>query len=299
MFLIMALGYAARRAGIINEEQVSSFGKVIFRVFMPVLLFHSLYTSSLADAVRPRLIIFAVGAVLAAYAATALIVLKTVRQEDRRGVMIQGVYRSNYVVIGLPIAAALLGEGELGVVAMLIAVIVPVYNVLAVVTLETFGGRKVSLRETALAIATNPLILGVAAGLLALLVRLRLPYFIEAAVEDMAAVGTPMQLFLLGAFFKFKGLSKYKRPLTWAVLGRLVIVPGLVLPVAALLGFRGAQFVALIGCFASSTAISSFTMTQEMGGDAELAGDIVVLTSALCAFTVFGWSLLFKTLGMY
>ena len=88
-------------------------------------------------------------------------------------------------------------------------------------------------------------------------------------------------------------------PLTLAVAGRLVLVPGIFLTIGALLGFRGVEFAGLIGVFASSTAVASFTMAQQMGGDAELAGDIVVVTSALCPFTIFGWSLLFKSLGMF
>ena len=88
-------------------------------------------------------------------------------------------------------------------------------------------------------------------------------------------------------------------PLTLAVAGRLVLVPGIFLTIGALLGFRGVEFAGLIGVFASSTAVASFTMAQQMGGDAGLAGDIVVVTSALCPFTIFGWSLLFKSLGMF
>lgn len=298
MFILIAVGYVSRLAGVIKSADVPAFNKIAFHVFMPVLLFNNLYNSELSDAVRPKLMLFAVLSVLAVYVIAVLVVLKTVKTPERRGVIIQGIYRSNYVVIGLPIASAFITDAELGVISMLIAVIVPVYNILAVVTLEVFGGKKVSAGRTLLSIVTNPLILGAAAGILALLLRLRLPPILESVVGEMAAVGTPVQLFLLGAFFRFNGLSKYRKPLTWTVLARLVFVPAAVLPVGAALGFRGAEFVALIGCFASSNAISSFTMTQEMGGDDELAGDIVVLTSALCAVTAFLWCLLYKTLGI-
>ena len=71
------------------------------------------------------------------------------------------------------------------------------------------------------------------------------------------------------------------------------------LGLGALLGFQGVAFVSLIGVFASPTAVNSFTMAQQMGGDAELAGDIVVSTSALCIVTMFAWSVLFKALGAF
>lgn len=299
MFLIMALGYGARCAGALKSEDVPRFNKVTFRIFLPFLVFYNLYSSDLSGAVRPRLLLFAVCAVLGVYAVTVVCVLLTVKDPEKRGVVIQGIYRSNYVVIGLPIASALVPASELGVVSVLIAVVVPVYNVLAVITLEVFRGNRVPVGKTLLSILTNPLIVGAAAGLLALLVKLRLPDALESTVRQLAAVATPLQLFLLGGFFRFSGLAKYRRELFWVTLGRLVLVPAAVLPLGALLGFRNAEFVALLGCFASSNAISSFTMTQEMGGDDALAGAIVVVTSVLCAVTVFGWALLYKTLGLF
>lgn len=299
MFLIMAVGYLSKRVGLLKEELVPVFNKIAFRVFMPCLVFYNLYSSDLSTAVRPRLIAFTVCGILAVYVVATAAVLLFEKRPERRGVLIQGVFRSNYVVIGMPIAAALLPAGELGVVSLLIAVVVPIFNVLAVVTLSVYQGGRVPVKKTILNIATNPLILGAAVGLLFLALGLRLPEALDIAVKDLGAVATPLQLFLLGGFFKFHGLGKYARPLTWVVLGRLVFAPAVVLGAAAAMGFRGAEFVALIGCFTSSNAISSFVMTQQMGGDAELAGDIVVLTSALCAFTAFGWTFLFKTLGLF
>ena len=299
MFLMMAVGYFCKRAGLLREELVPQFNRIAFRVFMPCLVFYNLYSSDLSTAVRPRLIAFTVCAILGVYALSTAAVLIFEKRPERRGVLIQGLYRSNYVVIGLPIATALLPAGELGVVSLLIAVVIPIYNVLAVVTLAVYQGEKVPVKKTIMNIVTNPLILGAAAGLLFLTLGWRLPAPVDSAVKELGAVATPLQLFLLGGFFKFSGLGSYARPLTWAVLGRLVFAPAAALGSAALLGFRGAEFVALIGCFASSNAISSFTMTQQMGGDEVLAGDIVVLTSALCAFTAFGWTFLFKTLGIF
>ena len=114
----------------------------------------------------------------------------------------------------------------------------------------------------------------------------------------MSAATSPVLLFLLGAFFQFKGMRSHWRELAAVCTGRLVLFPALFLSLAAALGFRGVDLVSLLGVFASSTAITSFTMAQQMGGDAELAGDIVVSTSALCSFTLFGWSLLFKLTGL-
>ena len=299
LFVIMAAGYAVKRAGLLRDKDVPRLNSLAFQVFLPCLLFYNIYVSDLSESVRPELILFVVCGVFAVYLSALILVLAIEKEPEKRGVMIQGLYRSNYVVVGIPIAAALSGGGSLGVVTLLIAILVPIFNVLAVVTLAVFCGRRVNVGGTMVDILKNPLIISTALGLLIKWMGLTIPGFLFAAVKDMGAASTPLQLLILGAFFQIPGMKEHRKSLVVTVFGRLVVVPGLMLSAAAALGFRGIEFVALIGCFASPTATSSFVMTQQMGGDAGLAGDIVVLTSALCPFTIFGWAFLFKALGIY
>jgi predicted permease len=118
-------------------------------------------------------------------------------------------------------------------------------------------------------------------------------------VEDMSDAAGPIALFLLGAFFRFETMGKYKREISIVSVGRLVVIPGIFLTLGYLFGFRGAEFAGLIALFASCTAVASFTMAEQMGGDSELAGDIVVTTSVLCSFTLYLWSVLFMSLGAF
>ena len=144
------------------------------------------------------------------------------------------------------------------------------------------------------------MIIGSVLGIVFLLLRIRLPAVVEKAVSNLGSIATPLQLFLLGAFFRFSGLRRYVRPLTVVTLVKLFVTPAIMLSAAALLGIRGVEFLGLIGIFASPTAINSFTMVQQMKcGDAELAGDIVVMTSAVSIFSFFIWIYLFKSLGMF
>ena len=173
------------------------------------------------------------------------------------------------------------------------------FNVLAVITLEAMNGRRPGIGRLLLDIVKNPLIVGTAVGLVFLFTGIKLPSFLESTASQIAAAANPMLLFLLGAFFKFDGLRRYAKELVQVCLGRLVVIPGLALTAAMLIGVRGVEFAGMIAIFGSATAIASFTMAQQMGGDAELAGDIVVATSALCCFTMFGWAMLFKSLGVF
>ena len=299
IFLILALGYLAQRLGTISREDVPRLNKVAFRYFLSVTMFYNLYNSDISHAIQPRLLLFAVAAVLAEFALATLYVVSTEKTGVKRGVKIQGIFRSNAILIGLSLTAALVRRADMGAVVLLIAVVVPMYNVLAVVILEVFRGNRPQLGHVLLNIVKNPLIIAAALGLLFLLTPLRLPVVVESTVAQIAPVANAFMLFLLGAFFRFDGLRRYRRDLLQVCLGRLVVAPGLVLAAAYFLGFRGVEFAGLIAVFGSATAVSSFTMAQQLGGDDELAGDIVVTTSAACIPTLFLWSFLFKSLGAF
>ena len=299
MCLVMALGYGTRRLGWLRREEISTINKIAFRIFLPCLLYYNIYCSDLSGSFDPLLMAFAVGGVLLTFGLALGYTLLTEKLPERRGVLIQGMFRSNYVIMGIPVATALLGADQLGTVSILIAVIVPLFNMLAVVVLEVFRGRKPKPLHILGQIAKNPLVIGSVLGILTLVAGIRLPHILEQTIQSVSAIASPLQLFLLGAFFQFSGLKTYRRELVTVSIAKLIVSPGLFLGLGALLGFRGVAFVSLIGIFASPTAVNSFTMAQQMGGDAELAGDIVVTTSAVSILTMFLWIFLFKSLGVF
>ena len=299
MCLVMALGYGTRRLGWLRREEISTINKIAFRIFLPCLLYYNIYCSDLSGSFDPLLMAFAVGGVLLTFGLALGYTLLTEKLPERRGVLIQGMFRSNYVIMGIPVATALLGADQLGTVSILIAVIVPLFNMLAVVVLEVFRGQKPKPLHILDQIAKNPLVIGSVLGILTLVAGIRLPHILEQTIQSVSAIASPLQLFLLGAFFQFSGLKTYRRELVTVSIAKLIVSPGLFLGLGALLGFRGVAFVSLIGIFASPTAVNSFTMAQQMGGDAELAGDIVVTTSAASILTMFLWIFLFKSLGVF
>ena len=300
MFMLLAAGFLSQKAGVLTREDVPRFNKVAFRIFLPCLLFYNIYCSDLSAAVKPGLIIYAVCGVLLVFAAAYLSVQHLVRREDWKGVIAQGIFRSNFVIMGIPIAQALVGADQLGAVTVLIAVVVPLFNFLSVYVLERFRGGNVNVRKVLLEVAKNPLIISSLLGILCQLLGIRLPGLLEQTVSSLSVITSPLQLFLLGAFFRFDGLGRYLKPLTAVTTVKLFVTPALLLGTAALLGIRGGDFVGLIGIFASPTAVNSFTMVQQMDcGDAELAGDIVVMTSAVSIVSFFLWILIFKNFGIF
>ena len=299
LFLYMATGYIAKLCKLIDEKDVFKFNKVVFNVFLTMNMFRAVYSSELSAAVRPRLIAYSVCGVLAACGMGLLLARAACPERNQRGVFTQGVFRSNFVLIGLAIAGVLVPYEDTAPVAILSAIVIPLYNVLAVIVLSIYGGEKVNAKMILLKIAKNPLIIVTLLGILFLVLGIRFPEPVELAMNAMSAVATPMMLFLLGAFFHLDSLGKFAKQLTLITVFKLIVVPGIFLTLGYFLGFRGMEFAGLIAAFASSTAVSSFTMSQQLGGDAELAGGVIVVTALFSSFTLFGWCLLFKTIGAF
>ena len=299
LLLLAAAGYGAKCAGLIREEDVPRANKWAFTVFMSVMCFYNIYVSDLSSALRPRLILFTLCAIAAVYAISFFLALRLVKDRRKRGVVIQGLFRSNYAILGLPMAAGLTADGDIGVAAVMGAVVVPCFNVLAVITLEVFHGSRPNVRKLLLDILRNPLILGSAAGIVFLALGIRLPAILEKPVHDAAKAASPLMLFLLGAHFRFRTDPSTRKATALVCAGRLLIVPALVLLTAAALGFRGVELITLLAVFATPTAVASYTMAEQLGGDAPLAGSIVVSSSFFSAFTLFGWSFLFKLLNFF
>ena len=298
IFFIIAVGYAAKRAGIIRETEVPRMNAVAFKVFMPVMCFYNVYHSELSSAVRPKLFVFTFAAILLVFFASLLYAVKRVSVRSRRSVVVQGLYRSNFLILGVAYVTGLMGEGNLGAVSVMGALVAPTFNVLAVILLESYNGKKPSAKKLAVDIAKNPLIVGSLAGLAFLVLGVTLPDPLELAVRDISRAASPLLLFLLGAFFHFGDAKEHLRELIAVSVGRLVVIPAVTLSAAVALGFRGADLATLLAVFATSTAVASFTMAEQMGGDAKLAGNIVVVTSACASFTLFAWSMLLKLLNL-
>ncbi len=299
MFLIMAIGILLRRKNFMNETEVKKLNKLVFNVFFPCLMFSNIYGAEIGEAVDLKMIIYAVSMILLVYFGAMAIVVKIEPSNRSRGAMIQAIYRSNFVILGLPIAANLFGGEKLTTTAVAVTIVVPLFNVLAVVVLEIFRGGRPNPMKILKGIAKNPLIIGAVLGILTVPFGIVLPGIVEDVIGQLKNVATPLALVTLGMSLNLKEMGAEKRNLLICVLGRLVIVPGIALTGAALIGIRDVAFVTLLAVFASPCAVSSFTMAEQMDSDGELAANSVVLSSAFASVTMFLWIFLFKSLGMF
>lgn len=299
LFFMMAVGYTLRRALSLDDQWIRTTNKVVFRILLPLLLFRNMMESDLTGAFTPEtlgLIVFAAAGVLLTFLALYLIIPRLEPENARRGVMIQGILRSNMALFGIPVALSIYGEGNIAVVTLLVSFIVPLFNVTAVLALKLFQGGKPQWGHILRDIVTNPLILAIAAGTAFNLLHVQLPAPVQSAAWGLAGCATPISFLVLGASFTFASAAKNRRALMGVVLARLLLVPLVWLAIGALLGFRGQSMLALLMLFAPPTAVSSFPMACAMGGDADLCSEIVVFTSAFSVLSIFLWVFALKSL---
>ena len=299
LFLIIGLGVLARRLRILSDSAARQANGLCFKLFMAPLLFYNVYTSDLGASFNGPLLLFCVLGTLAEFACGLVLVPRLEPRRSAQGVMLQAFCRPNLVLLGLPMSISLFGEASAGAVTFLLAVLVPLINILAVLALELFRGGAPDPRKIVRGVVQNPFVLGALTGFLCQLLHLRLPYILDAVVSDLAAAATPLALVLMGASMNFGELRGARRSLVICTATRLLISPIFFITLGAALGFRGVALCAVMLVFATPVAVNSYTMALQMDADADLAGGIVLLTTGLSCLTLFLWIFSLKTLGLF
>lgn len=299
IFLLMLLGYILKRLNVASKATFDAINKLIFKIFLPILLFYNIYTTELSEMLDPKLIGFTVTGVLLIFAVGSFVVMALTKSDPKRGVMLQGFFRSNFAILGIPIVNYICGNKTSGLASIMVAVIVPMFNILAVICLERFRGGKLRILALLKGIITNPLVIGCALGALFLVFDWRLPSVVERAVDDLSGIATPLAMVVLGAGFTFSSMKGRLREIIITVSAKLIIIPMIMLSAAVLLGFRGEALACILVTFGAPAAVSSYAMSQQMGGDEKLAAQVVVLSSAFCLLTLFGWIFLLSYLKLF
>ena len=257
-----------------------------------------MYFTDIGKVMRPGFVLFAVGALLTVFVTGWVLVTALVKDNKKRGAMIQAFYRSNFILLGVPLVENLYGTEAAAVPLMLCAIIIPIYNVLAVFTLETFRGGTFNPLHILAGVARNPMIMGAVAGLLCKLLPFPLPVALLKCIKAIAGSTTPFALIVLGASFTLQGAISEIRELAFTVTGRLVIAPLIVIGGAVALGYRQVDLASLMAMSATPCAVASFAMAQQMDSDGELAGNCVIFSSALSCITMFLWVFITTNLGL-
>lgn len=297
--IYLIIGIILKVTGVIKDEEVKKFTHVVFVTLYPFIMFDNLYGKNIAENMDMKLGLYAVVFTALQFAASWLFVCRIEKDNYERGAMIQALYRSNYVLMGFPIAVNLFGKGNITAVAIIMMLVVPFYNVSAVVLFETFRGGKVDIGQMLKRILTNPIIDGGIAAFIVMLLGIKLPSAIESTVGTLSDATAPIAMILLGAALNIKGFSSDRRRIAICTIGKLVVFPAIGIAGAVYLGIRDVQLIAVTLMVAAPVALASYAMASSMGGNGKLAGELVVVTTITSCFTIPVFLFILKTNGLF
>ncbi len=323
IILLIFLGYVLKRIGFLKKEFVEYGNKFVFMVCIPVLLYQNIYDIDSLASIDWPVIIYAILGILFIFFLGIILVKLTIPDDRQKGVILQCVFRSNYAIIGVSLATQLSGEQGKAIASLLSAFSIPVFNILAVISLAMFikeSGHKVSLKSTLKNIIKNPLIIGCLIGLMVLGIRSLIPLtddgelvfsiknnlpFLYTAIKQIATIASPLALIILGGDFTFSAVRGMLKQIIIGTSVRVVIVPALMIGGAVLLSeytnmlnFDATVYPSLIALFGTPVAVSSAIMAEQMHNDGVLAGQLVIWTSLCSVFTIFIAVVILRSMGL-
>ena len=300
IFLMMLLGMLFRKLGWMDEVFAAKMNKFVFLVPLPVLLFEQLATVDFSEVWDIKFILFCF--VVTAISITISTVISLLwKDRSIKGEFIQATYRSSAALLGIAFIQNIYGTA--GMAPLMIIGSVPLYNIMAVVVLSLFkpGNNsfdKALVKKTLKGIATNPIIIGIVAGFVWSALKLPMPLILHKTVSSIGATATPMGLMSMGATFEMKKATSKMKPTLVAVFMKLIGFCAIFLPMAAMLGFRNEQLIAILVMLGSATTVSCFVMARNMGHEGTLSSGVIMMTTLLSAFTLTMWLDVLRSFGV-
>lgn len=296
--IYLSLGYLFKKWKIIEEEFYLKLNQIIFMAFYPITMFYNTHSISVSFS-ESALLIGVCAALLAAVILVSVIVVPMLEKDNRRrGVIIQCLNRSNIVLYALGMAESLFGSEGVALASVIVAIFVPVYNIAAIIVLEYYGGGKPNAKALFLKVIKNPLFLGAAVGLVFSAIGLKLPACIESTVSKLSALTTPLAMMILGGTMHAASIRKNMKCIVSTLAAKMILIPAAAVAVCALMRMPALETFIVFIVFGTPISANAYTMSQNMGGDGELAGELVAMSTILSLFTLFGWIFLLRTMAL-
>ncbi|MGH2016710.1 AEC family transporter [Aerococcus urinaeequi] len=298
MLIYMLFGQFFAQAGMIKQESFQDFNNALFKILLPINLFTNIYKSDFKQSFNGYALTYILVSALTLYFMLAFIIPRVSDDRTRYGVMLQGSVRANAILFGLPLGTSLLGEENMGMVTITLAIIVPFWNIMSVVGFSLYSEDKVSFKQMGRSIITNPMVIATLIGLIVVLLGLQFPEAINTSLTNINRMVSPLALMVMGGTFSFK-LKDVDFALIFTVTNKLIIIPLIGITLGAILGFRGDAIVSILIAFAGPTAVSSYAQAIAADGDGDLANQTVVFTTIFSMITLVFLITLMKTFGLF
>ncbi len=293
VFLIVALGYVLKKAGLINDNFVKLSSKIVFTVSLPALIFSEISVIDLSEEVNFLVVVFIYAGTLISFGLVWITALVFVKKPTDQTVFIQGGFRGNFAIVGLALIANIYGSVNLGKASLVLAFTIPLYNILSVIalTVPLHKSDNFSYPGTLLEIVKNPLIIAVMAAIPFSVFNIPIPYTLSTTINYLAKLALPLALLGIGGFLDLGDLLHSSADAFFASVIKLVLIPIAATLAALWMGFRGDDLGIIFILFSCPTAIASFIMAEAMGSNSRLAANILLITTLGSVLTI--------TLGLF
>jgi malonate transporter and related proteins len=300
VFLLVALGYFVKKINVINENFVDVTSKFVYSVSLPALVFINIAEIDLSEAIDFNQIIYIYAATLFSFFIVWIFSIPFIKEGKNLSVFVQGAYRSNFAIVGFAIISKLFGSFALGKAAIVLAFILPLYNILAVIilTVPLRKEKKLNIKSTVYEILFNPLIVAVIIGLPFSIYRIEIPSFINLTLGFLAELALPLALIGIGGSLNLQNIKKASGLAFTSSAIKIIFVPLLLTLGAYHFGYRDLDLGIMFVLFASPTAIVSFIMAEAMGANSKLAGNIVLISTVASVFTIAAGIVILKELAL-
>jgi predicted permease len=318
MLIAIALGAFIAYRGVIREKEIAFLNTFCFRYLLSIHIFNSVLAVDFSAEFNPETVWFFIACISAVLLLSWIVFSITVKDLNKRCILIASSYRSNNLIYALPLAANLFGIDGVKPAATLVPITIIFYNFYTVIVMVYHAEKKTiqkdmndvnsaikrgsmlnALKRCALEVVKNPLIIGSALGILLSLSHIKLPPFLRSGVNSIGSAATPVALILLGAQIDFKALRGNIKDVVGVCLLRLVLAPGILVPLTVLWGFRGPELGALAIAFAAPVAVANMIMARNYDLAPAFAAQTVYLSTIVSLFTIFWMIFALRALGLF
>lgn len=297
LLVMMGIGKLAAKGRLLPPELVKGINRLLYYIFLCATVFRQVYSVDFSEGIDPKLVGFTALCIVTITALSILLAPRFVKEPGRAGSVAQAVFRGNFILFGTVICEGLYGERALPLMALLIAFVNPFCNAMGTICFSLVRAEKTAWKKIIKDILTTPTIITTFVALTLTVTGVKVPVLVQDVIKSVAQATTPLALIALGSTITVGNFVKYKKEIFWVTLLRMLLIPGVVITLAVLAGFRNEALVAIVSVISVPVATSSFPVASAMGGDADLAAQLMVSTSVTSIFSIFIIVFVLKSFG--
>lgn len=283
IFIIILLGFILKRKGILTEEYAKCSSSLIYYIGLPAIMFSDVAKCDFYSLINIKFIFYIIGITITSFGVIWFLTAKLFKDKSKITAFVHCAYRGNYVYVGLPITQIILDKEIIPSTILVVAFVLPLYNILALILFDHYNGQKREAKSRLLNFIKDPMVLSVLTALPFSLLKIKLPFSIDKSLEYIGSMATPMALLMIGAGIKWNSLLENIRYIIGASIYKVVIQPLIFVSLAVLMKFNPEEIVTIFVMTAVPTAMNAYIVTKKFGGDDELGGGIILSTVMMSA----------------